>query len=87
MNNGSAVYDVWAHFPAEDPRKSSPDGVRAAGLRVDSTIGDDLSLSGKTTLHLKTLRGGERVVPLEFRATLAISDIRGEDGQPALLSK
>ncbi|MGC2726966.1 MAG: hypothetical protein WA224_23605, partial [Candidatus Acidiferrales bacterium] len=81
MNNGIAVYDVWAHFPAEDSAKVSPDAFAPLDYRVDSTIGDDLSLSGKTTLHLKTLRGGERVVPLELSRNLTISDIRGDDGQ------
>lgn len=81
MNNGVPVFDVWAHFPAESPAKDSPDAFAPLDYRVDSTIGDDLSLTGKTTLHLKTLRGGERVVPLELSRNLTISDIRGDDGQ------
>ena len=80
MNNGIPVYDVWAHFPTEDSAKVSPDAFTPLDYRVDSTIGDDLSLTGKTTLHLKTLRAGERVVPLELSRNLTISDIRGDDG-------
>ncbi|MGC2282746.1 MAG: M1 family aminopeptidase [Candidatus Acidiferrales bacterium] len=81
MNNGIPVYDVWAHFPAEDSPKISPETFAPLDYRVDSTIGEDLSLTGKTTLHLKTLRAGERVVPLELSRDLTISDIRGDDGQ------
>ncbi len=81
MNNGSPVYDVWAHFPTEDARKFSPAAFAPLDYRVDSTIGEDLSLTGKTTLHLKALRGGERVVPLELSRNLSVSEIRGEDGQ------
>lgn len=81
MNNGAPVYDVWAHFPTEDSRKVSPEPFAPLDYRVDSTIGDDLSLTGKTTLHLNTLRAGERVVPLELSRNLTISDIRGDDGQ------
>ncbi len=81
MNNGIPVYDVWAHFPTEEAPKVSPESFAPLDYRVDSTIGEDLSLTGKTTLHLKTLRSGERVVPLELSRELTISDIRGDDGQ------
>jgi hypothetical protein len=81
MNNGVPVYDVWAHFPTENSTQDSPETFAPLDYRVDSTIGEDLSLTGKTILHLKTLRGGERVVPLELSRNLSISDIRGDDGQ------
>ena len=48
---------------------------------MDSTIADDLSLSGKTSLYLRAARGGERVVHLELSRNLAVSQIVGEDGQ------
>jgi hypothetical protein len=82
VNNGIASYDVWAHFRAEESPKASPDAFVPLDYQVDSTIGDDLSLSGKTTLHLKTLRAGERVVPLELSRYLAITEILGDDGRP-----
>jgi Peptidase family M1 domain len=81
ISNGTAVFDVWAHFPAEGSRNDSPDGFAPLDYRVDSTIADDLTLTGKTTLHLRTLRAGERVVPLELSRNLAVTEIRAQDGQ------
>ena len=67
--------------PCEDSPEISAESFAPLDYQVDSTIGEDLSLTGKTTLHLKTLRAGERVVPLELSRELTISDIRGDDGQ------
>ena len=41
---------------------------------VDTTIENDLSLAGRTTLHLKALRAGERVVGLELSRNLAVEE-------------
>ncbi|MGA7027888.1 MAG: M1 family aminopeptidase [Candidatus Acidiferrales bacterium] len=81
VNNGVPSYDVWAHFRAEGDRSASPDAFAPLDYRVDSTIAEDLSLNGKTTLHLQTLRGGERVVTLELSRNLAVTEIHGENGQ------
>jgi Peptidase family M1 domain len=82
VTNDVASYDVWAHFRADDSRKVSPESFAPLDYRVDSAIADDLSLTGKTTLHLKAVRGGERVVPLELSRNLAVSEIHGDDGRP-----
>jgi hypothetical protein len=82
MNNGIASFDVWASFRAEDSRRAPPDPFAPLDYQVDSTIGDDLSLTGKTTLHLKALRAGERVVPLELSRYLTLTEILGDDGRP-----
>ncbi len=50
--------------------------------RIDSTIATDLSLEGKTVVHLKTMRPGDRMVPLELSRKLAVEKIQSEDGQP-----
>jgi hypothetical protein len=82
MNNGVPSFDVWANFRAEDPRSAPPNAFVPVDYQVDSTIGEDLSLTGKTTLHLKALRGGERVVPLELSRYLTLTEILGDDGRP-----
>jgi hypothetical protein len=82
MNSGVPSFDVWANFRAEDSRSAPPDAFVPLDYQVDSTIGADLSLTGKTTLHLKALRGGERVVPLELSRYLTLTEILGDDGQP-----
>jgi hypothetical protein len=82
MNNAVPSFDVWANFRAEDSRSARPDPFVPLDYQVDSTIGDDLSLTGKTTLHLKALRVGERVVPLELSRYLTLTEILGDDGRP-----
>ena len=79
--NGEESYDVWASFRTEDaPAKPLEDFVPVKYL-VDSTIADDLSLTGKTSLYLRAARSGERIVHLELSRNLAVSQIVGEDGK------
>jgi hypothetical protein len=82
-NNGIPSFDVWAHFRAEDSRSAPPDAFAPLDYQVDSTIGDDLSLTGKTTLHLKALRAGERVVPLELSRWPAAASLSKRGRGPA----
>lgn len=79
--NGAESYDVWAAFRAEDAPAKPLEQFVPLKYVVDSTIADDLSLSGKTSLYLRAARGGERVVHLELSRNLAVSQIVGEDGQ------
>ena len=44
--------------------------------RVESTIAEDLSLQGKTTLHLRAGRAGERVVAVELSRHLTVDEIQ-----------
>jgi hypothetical protein len=80
--NGARVYDVWASFKAADAPARPIETFAPVDYRVDTTIGDDLALEGKTTLHLKTLRAGERIVPLELSRNLAVEQIQASDGRP-----
>jgi hypothetical protein len=80
--NGAASYDIWALFPAEEPSIVPPEAFTPLDYRVESTIQEDLSLEGKTIVHLKAIRGGERVVSLELSRNLTVKDVHGEDGQP-----
>ena len=80
--NGALFYDLWASFRAQDPAATTAKTFAPLDYRVDTTIADDLSLEGKTTLRLKSVRAGERVVPLELSRNLAVEEIKGTDGQP-----
>ncbi|HUO34813.1 MAG TPA: M1 family aminopeptidase [Candidatus Acidoferrum sp.] len=74
--NGESTFQVWASFPAaEGPTGDQPPSPLTFGpvdYHVETTIADDLSLKGTTVLHLKALRAGERVVPLELSKQLAV---------------
>lgn len=79
--NGVLFYDLWASFRALDPAVSPADSFVPIDYRVDTKIADDLSLVGKTNLRLKSVRAGERIIPLELSRNLAVESIKGSDGR------
>jgi peptidase M1-like protein len=79
---GERYYDTWASFPAVGASKTPVKTFSPADYRVDTVIAEDLSLEGKTTLHLKSDRAGERVLPLELSRNLAVEQVKLEDGRP-----
>ena len=81
-DNGLALYDVWASFRAEDAPAKPLEHFLPTEYMVDSTIAEDLSLEGKTTLNLKAARSGERVVHLELSRNLIVTEILDDDGKP-----
>jgi hypothetical protein len=81
LTDGVRSYDVWASFRAEDSPAAHTKFFVPLDYRVDSTITEDLSLQGKTTLHLRAGVSGDRVVPVELSRHLTVDEIRGDDGQ------
>ncbi len=79
---GIRSYDVWASFRTENSPATHTDPFVPLDYRVDSTIAEDLSLLGKTTLHLRAGGSGERVVPIELSRHLTVDEITGDDAQP-----
>jgi hypothetical protein len=82
MANGTPTYDVWASFRAQIAPAVPVETFAPLDYRVDSTITNDLSVEGKTTLHLTAVRGGERVIPLELSRKLGVGEVHLENGQP-----
>ncbi len=83
-DNGGEFYDVWTSFRAEDAPPKPIEYFQPLQYQVDAVIGDDLSLTGKTTLTLKAVRPGERFVHLELSRNLAVSEVLGDDGKPVV---
>lgn len=82
--NGGMFYDLWASFRGNDAGAAPVETFVPVDYTVDTTIADDLLLEGKTILHLRGVRSGERVVPLELSRNLAVAGIKGADGQPLI---
>ena len=84
--DGLTSYNLWASFRSRNADTSAGaqqvDTFVPLGYTIDSTIRDDLSLDGKTTLRLKCVRAGERVIPLELSRTLQLKQISLAGGQP-----
>jgi hypothetical protein len=81
-SNGNSTYDVWASFRSRDSDGSGADTFTPVSYAIDSTIGDDLSLTGKTTMRLKAEREGERVIGLQLSRTLQVKQVRLAVGTP-----
>src|SRR5271155_1907258 len=79
---GKRFYDTWASFRALEAPKTSIEIFTPADYRVDTIIAEDLSLEGKTSLHVKTSRAGDRILPLELSRNLAVQEVTLENGQP-----
>ena len=79
--NGTRFYDTWASFRSQDAPTVRIEEFAPLDYRVETAIADDLSLEGKTTLHLRAVRAGERIVPLELSRNLAVGDVKLSDGR------
>jgi hypothetical protein len=82
ISDGVRTYDMWVSLRAEDSPAEKTEAFVPLDYRVESAIAEDLSLQGKTTLHLRAGRSGERVVAVELSRHLSVDEIQGEDGQP-----
>ena len=76
------TYDTWASFHSRETIAGANETFVPVSYAVDSTIGEDLSLEGKTTVELKAVRAGERVVALELSRNLAVRQVEIGDGRP-----
>jgi hypothetical protein len=77
--SGESFYDVWASYALENAPPVNENFV-PLGYTLDTTIGDDLTLTSKATLDLKAVAAGERVIPLELSRYLVVDACSGEDG-------
>jgi Peptidase family M1 domain len=84
MSEGSRRYDVWASFRAADAAANPVETFIPVSYRVDTRIADDLSLEGTTTMRLRALRGGQRVVSLALSRKLAVENVQAGDGSPLI---
>ncbi|HMD30806.1 MAG TPA: M1 family aminopeptidase [Candidatus Acidoferrales bacterium] len=77
---GGRYYDLWAMFPrAEGP--GAPDPAAAVRYSIDTTLGEDLGLQGKTRIVLRAVRGGERMIPLILSRGLRVQSVTDASGQ------
>jgi Peptidase family M1 domain len=82
ISAGGRAYDTWCSFPAQDAGPASSDTFVPLDYRIATQIADDLSLSGTTTMHLKAMRGGQQVLPLEISRRLVVDSVADADGAP-----
>lgn len=78
--NGASFFNVWTSFAAPNAPPHH-DEFLPLHYTVDTTISADLSLSGATTIHLKALRAGGRVLELELSRFLRVSNVTDAAGE------
>jgi len=79
---GARLYETWASFRAADAPPVPIETFAPLDYSVETTLAENLSLEGKTTLHIRSLRAGERVVPLELSRNLEVEGINLAGGAP-----
>ncbi|MFZ0465681.1 MAG: M1 family aminopeptidase [Candidatus Acidiferrales bacterium] len=78
--NGVSYFDTWSSFAA--PNLPAPQTeFTPIDYAIDTTISDDLSLSGVTEIHLKTPGAGERMLELELSRFLHVQSVTDASGQ------
>lgn len=79
---GTPYYDVWASFAAGGPQESWEEDFAPLDYEIATNISADGSLEGKTKLHLRAVRGHERVISLELSRLLQVESATDADGHP-----
>lgn len=73
-------FDVWTSYSAENSPPQSQEFAPLA-YATDTTIGDDLALTGNATVHLKCLTGGQRILEFELSRLLQVQSVTDAQGQ------
>ncbi|MGB6483493.1 MAG: M1 family aminopeptidase [Candidatus Acidiferrales bacterium] len=78
--NDTDFFDVWTSYIAANAPPHTQD-FASVDYAPDTTIGDDLTLTGNTTLHLKCLTGGERILEFELSRFLQVQSVTDGEGR------
>ena len=73
-------YDVWASFPRDGGPAKPTQNFVPLDYSIDTTIGEDRSLEGATTLRLRAERAGERILSLELSRYLEVQNVSDAAG-------
>jgi hypothetical protein len=79
---GERYYDVWASFRRAGAPAALASPFAPIGYAIETSILPDRTLEGTTTLTLKALRGGERVISLELSRFLAAQSPEDAERRP-----
>ncbi len=72
-------FDSWTSYAATNSTPS-PENFSASDYATDTTIADDLSLTGTTTVRLKCATGGERILEFELSRFLQVQSVTDASG-------
>ena len=79
-SSGVDFFDVWTSYVSANAPPHTED-FAPVDYSIETTINDDLTLTGNTTVHLKCLAAGERVLELELSRFLQVQTVTDGTGQ------
>ena len=74
-------FDVWTSYRTENAPPLTQE-FNSAAYAIDTTIGDDLALTGNATVHLNCLAGGQRILEFELSRLLQVQTVTDDQGHP-----
>jgi hypothetical protein len=79
-SEGAPYYDIWTSFAREDVQAPPVDSFKPVSYEITTTIEPDRTLEGTTTVTLRAVGGGERVVALELSRFLTVQTVEDAAG-------
>src|SRR6266853_2017652 len=77
---GNHIYDVWASFVGSSSSPPAPRAFVPVSYTIDTTIENDRTLEGTTTLELRAGGSGDRGIVLEMSRFLTVQSAQDADG-------
>lgn len=77
---GTEYYDIWTSFSRGNVPAPPENSFKAVSYRISTTIEPDRTLEGTTTIALRAVTGGERVVTLELSRFLTVQNVEDAAG-------
>ncbi len=77
---GNHFYDVWASFVGSSSSPPAPPAFVPVSYTIDTTIENDRTLQGTTTLELRAGGSGDRGIVLEMSRFLTVQSAQDADG-------
>jgi len=77
---GNHFYDVWASFAGSNALTPRPPNFAPVSYTIDTTIENDRTLAGTTTIELRATGSTDRCVALELSRFLTVQSAQDADG-------
>jgi hypothetical protein len=77
---GNHFYNVWASLAGSTAPPPAPPAFAPISYTVDTTIGNDRTLDGTTTIEVRAARSADRFIVLELSRFLTVQSAQDADG-------
>jgi hypothetical protein len=77
---GNHFYDVWASFAGSNASTAAPPAFAPVSYTIDTTIENDRTLDGTTTIEVREAGTPDRCISLELSRLLRVQSVQDADG-------